>query len=72
MGFLSGWKQRQREKFVANTAPFVAARNEIYNREIERLGNDEFWRRMTDEASYRVELEAEIMQRAHQLANGQA
>ena len=45
MELFSGWKQRQREKIQQQMQPYNEAQNEIWRREIARLGESEFQRR---------------------------
>ena len=47
MGFFSGWKDRQAERFRQQTQPYNEALKEIWRREIERLGETEFHRRQS-------------------------
>lgn len=82
MGLFSRWKERKREEFQTATAPYHEARNEIWNREIARLGQEEFDRRTMAVADAQLgttgpsgfedwdrQLQGEIEDRAHQIAN---
>ena len=77
MGFFSRRRQRAKERFREQTAPYTEARNEIRNREIARLGEQEFHRRLGAVSDYQLgrtgpsgfeewqrQLDAEIMERA--------
>ena len=83
MGFLSRWKERQRERFKEEAAPYRRARNELWARESKRLGEEEFQRRLSAVADYQLgrtgpsgfeeweqQLNAEIEERAHNNAEG--
>ncbi len=83
MGFLSRWKDRQAAEFQRRTDPYMRARNELWARESARLGEQEFNRRMAAVTAHqtgqgpasgfeewRQQLDAEIMRRAHELAEG--
>lgn len=81
MGLFSGWKQRRQDKFFQQTEPLRRARDEIYEREIAKLGQQEFFRRLSAVADYQLgrtgpsgfedyqaQLDAEIDRRANQYA----
>jgi hypothetical protein len=53
MGLLSGWKQRRVEQFQGGAALYNQTRNEIWRREIARLGESEFYRRRNALIDYR-------------------
>lgn len=82
MGLFSRWKERKREEFRQATTPYNQAQNEIWNREIARLGKEEFDRRVSAVANAQLgrtgpsgfegwdrQLHDEIERRAHQIAD---
>lgn len=84
MGVFSRWKQRRLEQHRRATAPYIEARNEIWTREMARLGEEEFHRRHNAVSDYQIgrtgpsefedwqqRLDAEIMARALDLARRQ-
>ena len=84
MGLFSKWKQQKREQFRRATEPYTEARNEVWTREIARLGEQEFHRRMNAVADHQLgrtgpsgfedwqtDLDAKIMERALELGRRQ-
>ena len=80
MGLFPRWKEQKREQFRKAAAPYDAARNEIWNREIAALGEKEFHRRLNAVSAHQIgqtgpsgfedwqwRLDLEIMQRAFEL-----
>ncbi len=83
MGFFSRWKDQKRNKFRAATNPYIEARNQVWKAERERLGDDEFSRRIQAVASYQIgqtppsgfeewqrSLDEAVQRRAHEIADG--
>jgi hypothetical protein len=81
MGLFARWRQERLEEYRRNVAPLIEARKEIWAREAERLGEDEFNKRFQAVTDYRLGLtgpsgyedwhdqfHAHIKQRAHELA----
>jgi hypothetical protein len=81
MGLFSGWQQKKRDELKRVAAPYDRAQTEIWNREIARLGEDEFYRRMNAITDHQIgrtgpsgfedwqrQLEAEITRLASTLA----
>jgi hypothetical protein len=84
MGLFTRWRQERLDECRRHVAPLVEARKEIWRREAERLGEDEFNRRFQAVTDHRLgltgpsgyedwhdEFYAEIKQRAHELAREQ-
>jgi hypothetical protein len=81
MGLLARWRQNRLDRYRRNVAPLIEARKEVWKREAERLGDDEFNRRFQTVTDHRLGLtgpsgyedwydqfHAEIKRRAHELA----
>jgi hypothetical protein len=81
MGLLARWRQKRSDRYRRNVAPLIEARKEVWKREAERLGEDEFNRRFQTVTDHRLgstrpsgyedrydPFRAEIKQRAHELA----
>ena len=54
MGLLSQWTRRRVEHAQEGTAPYIQTRNDIWRREIARLGESEFHRRRNAVIDYRL------------------
>jgi hypothetical protein len=81
MGFFSRWKEQRRQDFKQATTPYVDARNQVWSEERDRIGSEEFSRRIQAVTSYQMgqgspsgfeewkrALDLEVEVRAHQIA----